>query len=94
VLDLSFNVLASLPEDIGVQLPALQQLYLCNNILVSLPKSLASCPIAELLASENGFKEVPRVVFALPQLAKLSLGACRLTDLPENISCLKNLRCG
>ena len=92
VLDLSFNMLVSLPEDMGLQLPALQQLYLCNNMLVSLPASLSSCPIIELLASENGFKEVPEVVTALPQLAKLSLGACRLNNLPDSISCLKSLR--
>lgn len=61
VLNLAFNKLASLPADIGVQMPNLQQLYLANNYLTSLPASLANTPVHDMFLSENNFDRVPQV---------------------------------
>lgn len=61
VLNLSFNVLQSLPTDMGAQLPALQQLYLANNYLTSLPDSLAQPELRDLFVSENDLQAVPQV---------------------------------
>lgn len=60
VLNLSFNKLTSLPDDLGLQLPGLQQLYLANNRLSHLPYSLHKVPLRDLFLSENAFTSVPQ----------------------------------
>lgn len=61
VLDLSFNLLEQLADDIGQQLPALEQLYLANNFLKHLPTSLGMLDLRDLFLSENAFEAVPQV---------------------------------
>ncbi|KAF6266084.1 hypothetical protein COO60DRAFT_642489 [Scenedesmus sp. NREL 46B-D3] len=95
VLDLSFNKLALLPAELGQQMPGLQQLYLANNYLKELPASLGQMTgLQDLFLSENGFEEVPQVLLRCSSLVKLSLAACQLTAMADELQDLAGLRCG
>jgi Leucine-rich repeat (LRR) protein len=62
VLNVSFCKLQSLPEDMGRQLPRLQQLFAANNFLEALPDSLAACAsLQDVFLSENAFTALPQV---------------------------------
>ncbi|PNH11205.1 Leucine-rich repeat protein SHOC-2 [Tetrabaena socialis] len=82
VLNLSFNRLASLPAALGAA-PVLQQMYLANNRLTDLPRTFACLPMVDLFLSENLFEAVPVAVLGMSQLAKLSMAACRLAEVPD-----------
>lgn len=89
VITAALRVLAA-----GTACPALQQLYVASNRLSSLPASLAATPLAEVFASENCFPQLPPVLLQLGQLLKLSLAACELRELPEDLTGLSELRWG
>jgi Leucine-rich repeat (LRR) protein len=55
VLNVSFNALRSLPACIG-DATRLQQLYVANNHLESLPDSFGALPLVDLFLSENAIK--------------------------------------
>jgi hypothetical protein len=78
----------------GTACPALQQLYVAANRLSSLPASLAATPLADVFASENCFPQLPPVLLQLGQVQKLSLAACELRELPEDLTGLSELRWG
>jgi Leucine-rich repeat (LRR) protein len=79
VLDLSFNKLQQLPEDMGQQLPALQDLYMANNFLTGLPDSLSRLELRDMFVSENDFQVVPKVSMGLSMCSRCagSMHVCR-----------------
>ena len=80
------------PTAAGTVCPSLQQLYLAMNRLDDLPASLACLPLEDVFASENAFTRMPRVLLGMGQLLKLSLAACQLRELPQDLAGLSSLR--
>ncbi|CAI2349555.1 unnamed protein product [Caenorhabditis sp. 36 PRJEB53466] len=91
VLDVSFNSLSSLPEDLG-SLTGLTTLVARNNLLEHLPKSMQFLENMEhLFLSGNRFDYFPPVVMAMRKLKTLHLGANRIDNLPYTINTLESL---
>jgi hypothetical protein len=76
----------------GATCPSLQQLYLACNRLADLPASLAPLPLEDVFASDNPFGRVPPVLLRLGRLLKLSLAACELRELPDDLAGLSGVR--
>uniref|UniRef100_A0A8R1HHC1 Leucine-rich repeat-containing protein 58 n=1 Tax=Caenorhabditis japonica TaxID=281687 RepID=A0A8R1HHC1_CAEJA len=91
VLDVSFNSLSALPEDIG-QLTNLTSLIARNNLLEHLPKSMQFLErIENLYLSGNHFEYFPPVIMALRRLKTLHIGGNHISELPYTISTLESL---
>ena len=84
-LDLNFNKLQSLPEQIGV-LWALQNLYVQGNQLQFLPEWIGQLPVLEYLdVSNNQLQSLPEQIGQLPVLEYLDVSNNQLQSLPEQI---------
>ena len=74
-LDLSFNKLAALPEEMFLdEPPALGQLFLQGNPLTSLPENIEACKALHTLdLAESGLETLPNSLAKLPNLTTLHL---------------------
>ncbi|XP_062596866.1 uncharacterized protein LOC134258357 [Saccostrea cucullata] len=91
IVDVSENILESLPETIG-QCEFLEILRLQENNLRDLPMELAQCTNLQVLnISRNLMDELPLVVTMCSSLEQLYLNDMFLTHLPDDIGCLDNL---
>ena len=95
VLDLSNNLLRSLPREI-INLVGLTRLFLRNNLLSSeddLPKSLASLKnLRDLHLSGNRLEIFPSQLLELTSLRNLFIGGNLIEEVPAEISRLSKLR--
>lgn len=78
LLDLSGNLLLSLPEDFGTRFPKLIELNLDSNALSKIPESLGdSCPKLKTLSLRNNGispdQGIPQSIFVKTQLIDLNL---------------------
>lgn len=101
-LDLSHNQIAgdipadSFPEVEGTALPwiALEELYLNNNRITSLPgglyKTLTSLAVLDIRS--NAISELSEDIENLMGLQTLELGANKITTLPSNLGNLTNIQ--
>ncbi|PIC41684.1 hypothetical protein B9Z55_009021 [Caenorhabditis nigoni] len=90
-LDVSFNSLSALPEEIGT-LRSLTTLIARNNLLEHLPKGMQLLENMEhLYLSGNRLEYFPPVVLTLRKLKTLHLGGNYIDSCPSNISVLTSL---
>ena len=91
-LDLSCNMLKSLPDSIGM-LSNLQELYLYYNNLSSIPESILILTNLQVLSlTNNNLTSLPDSIGILSNLKTLYLNYNNLTSLPESIGMLSNLK--
>ncbi|CAL2035943.1 hypothetical protein CAEBREN_32822 [Caenorhabditis brenneri] len=91
MLDVSFNSLSALPEDIGT-LTNLKTLIARNNLLEHLPKGMQLLENMEhLYLSGNRLEYLPPVILTMRKLKTLHLGGNRIDSCPSNISVLTSL---
>ncbi|KAF1762540.1 hypothetical protein GCK72_010802 [Caenorhabditis remanei] len=91
MLDVSFNSLSSLPEEIG-SLTSLTTLIARNNLLEHLPKGMQLLQNMEhLYLSGNRLEYVPPVILTMRKLKTLHLGGNYIDSCPSNISVLASL---
>ncbi|PIA16613.1 hypothetical protein COEREDRAFT_86994 [Coemansia reversa NRRL 1564] len=87
-LDISYNQVAVLPEDIG-RLNSLRALYTSNNMLESLPRSIDALQHLEVLdISGNCIASLEPPISRLSVLRILNIGENRLTRLPSFLGLL------
>lgn len=95
-LDVSYNQLRALPDDLGDALPALRRLYAAGNRIAGLPASLrrARAALEAVVLSENPLGALPPALAACARLAQLSLAACGLKgELGAQVGEMRALRC-
>jgi len=80
-LEIMYNHLASLPEDIGIKLNRLKNLDVSHNKLTRLPASLSKLvELRQLDLSCNKLPHIPEEILQLPFLKFLSFGYNKLTN--------------
>ncbi len=90
-LDLSFNLLESLPDGIGL-LQNLEQLHCASNKITALPDSIGTIQSLRLIEANNNMMiSIPQNIGQLQSLKKLVLNDNILTSLPEEIGNCNNL---
>jgi hypothetical protein len=91
-IDFSNNALAAIPRAV-FQLPSLSFLLLSDNEITVVPPEIAAMTSLTVLAlRSNPLTSVDPAIGALVKLETLSLGFCRLRELPRTISRLTALR--
>ena len=92
-LNLSFNLLETLPSEIG-NLVSLEFLHLTSNRLTRLPQEIGClCNLKELLLEYNRLTTLPEGMLRhMLRLRELQLTSNRLTSLPSEIGCLTALQ--
>ena len=91
-LDLSFNLLSSLPPSLPLHLPHLVSLNLSHNHLSSLPDSIfAFLHLKDLDVSHNLLPCLPPSICLLDRLRKLDLSHNILMKLPPDLDKLQSL---
>eukprot|EP00985_Skeletonema_marinoi_P013546 scaffold6742_cov164-Skeletonema_marinoi.AAC.5 len=84
-LDVSFNLLESLPDEIYL-LQNLEELHCCSNKIAALPESIGSIPSLRLIkANNNMLISLPKSIGQLQSLKSLVLSDNILTSLPDEI---------
>ncbi|KAL7668809.1 hypothetical protein ACOME3_009493 [Neoechinorhynchus agilis] len=93
-LTISDNEINRLPVDIG-NLHLLQELDCSRNEIFDLPEEIRYCQNLQVLdASGNPLQNgLPSAITSLMNLSHLTLNDISLTQLPDNIGNLENLRC-
>ena len=92
VLDVSSNLLTSIPEDTLSRLPCLRSLGLSFCLLETLPDDLGCCSsLISLEVQDNCLEHLPGSICNLHSLRILDLGQNELRSLPDRIKCLENL---
>ncbi len=91
VLDVSFNLLETLPEAIS-KLTSLQELYIANNKLSSLPESIGSLSSLRVIKANNNVLTTLPSVGSLHNLLELLVNENLLVSLPEDIGYCSRLR--
>ncbi|KAH0464351.1 hypothetical protein IEQ34_007137 [Dendrobium chrysotoxum] len=90
-IDLTNNKVSVLPPDIS-RLVQLQRLILANNVLQSLPNTVASLRSLKILTLDgNKISILPDELGSLSKLEQLSVSCNLLTCLPDTIGKLHNL---
>jgi len=90
-LNLTGNLLAELPEEIGTA-TTLRVLILNGNVLKSLPHSIGKLVRLEKLeANNNELTTLPKDIGRLSMLEELSLSGNPLAELPEAVGAMRNL---
>ncbi|HAA13218.1 MAG TPA: hypothetical protein DCE41_16605 [Cytophagales bacterium] len=80
LLDLSYNGMDFLPEEIGY-IPNLKELYLQQNNLTDLPMTLGACRKLEVIdLFQNPISNLPEVVLEIPSLREVGLGQTNIPD--------------
>ncbi|CAD5119816.1 DgyrCDS8400 [Dimorphilus gyrociliatus] len=95
-LNLSLNVISTLPEFNKETLQNLSTLMLNSNQLCNLPESIAVLKtLATVSLKSNNFTKFPTVLFDLPRLRELHLDDNNIQKVPNGIArlkrCLKEL---
>ena len=91
-LDLSFNQIEQLPDDLFCCLNSLNALLLSNNLLRTLPQSIALLSSLTLLRlSHNQLISLPESFGNLFNLTELALDSNKLSYLPESLAGAENL---
>lgn len=85
-----FTSLTILPEVIRL-FTSLESLNVSNNLLSSLPQSLAKLPISQLDLHNNRFESLPDVLFSMENLRVLDLSKNPLKPFTSRLSNLKTL---
>eukprot|EP00985_Skeletonema_marinoi_P006795 scaffold2984_cov70-Skeletonema_marinoi.AAC.3 len=84
-LDVSFNLLESLPDEISL-LQTLEELHCCSNKIAALPESIGSIQSLRLIkANNNMLISLPKSLGQLQSLKSLVLSDNILTSLPDEI---------
>ena len=84
-LDVSFNLLESLPDEISL-LQNLEELHCCSNKIAALPESIGSIQSLRLIkANNNMLISLPKSIGQLQSLKSLVLSDNILTSLPDEI---------
>ncbi|OQR89838.1 membrane protein [Thraustotheca clavata] len=92
VLDIGYNLLTSLPTEIGT-LKNLEELWVTNNALESIPESILELPKLRMLQlSNNKLKILPSNLGNASSLEVLSLDNNQLSVVPHSIGQLSNLK--
>ena len=92
VLDVSSNLLTSIPEDTLSRLPCLRSLGLSFCLLETLPADLGCCSsLISLEVQDNCLEHLPSSICNLHSLRILDLGQNKLRSLPDGMECLENL---
>eukprot|EP00986_Skeletonema_menzelii_P009084 scaffold4054_cov142-Skeletonema_menzelii.AAC.7 len=90
-LDLSFNLLQCLPEEISL-LQNLEELLCASNKITALPDSIGSIQSLRLIkANNNMMVSIPKSIGQLQSLKRLVLSNNILTSLPDEIGNCNNL---
>eukprot|EP01105_Mastigella_eilhardi_P007644 TRINITY_DN1916_c0_g1_i1.p1 TRINITY_DN1916_c0_g1~~TRINITY_DN1916_c0_g1_i1.p1 ORF type:complete len:1004 (+),score=298.73 TRINITY_DN1916_c0_g1_i1:31-3012(+) len=90
-LNLSFNKITSLPENIS-RLRDLKELNVANNTLITLPHSLTDMKSLTVFnVSSNTLRELPHNIGELQSLTKLDISHNQLTHLPTGVASLPQL---
>jgi Leucine-rich repeat (LRR) protein len=93
MLDLGHNALSSLPDELGDLSGLSDFLYLHDNQLSLLPRSLSGLKrLRYLNISENRFEIFPEAVCGMTGLRELRVSDNRIRSLPESIAGLRNVR--
>lgn len=91
-LNVSFNNLTAVPQEIAFTLPHLRFLDLSYNRLTTLPDSIGFLfHLEELLLCSNKLTSVPQSIAYLRNLVKLDLSYNHLTELPHSIGQITSL---
>ena len=90
-LDLSFNALTTLPEDVG-DLFQLKELNISCNKITLLPESLGKLvKLKKFIANGNKIAEIPTTIGKCIHLTDLVFSENKLTHLPIEVACCKKL---
>lgn len=91
-LDVSFNVLATVPDELPLRLPHLVCLRLSHNCISWLPDSIALFfHLRTLAVDHNRLTSLPATLAGLVKLRLLDVSHNQLTALPANIGSLESL---
>eukprot|EP00878_Enallax_costatus_P026031 GHUV01027903.1.p1 GENE.GHUV01027903.1~~GHUV01027903.1.p1 ORF type:complete len:599 (+),score=189.93 GHUV01027903.1:562-2358(+) len=83
-LDLSYNEIQHLPEQLWAGVTALNTLHLSSNKLRQLPQGISALSALKLLdVSDNPLSSLPEEIASLPALASLSCSNCSIPALPD-----------
>jgi hypothetical protein len=97
-MDVSFNNIRTLPEDISFRLPHLSHLDVSYNALTTLPDAFHYLyHLKTLLMTNNRFSSLPLCVCRLRELVKLDVSGNQLQKLPPEFTglrCLQYLNVG
>ena len=86
IINMAGNKLEVLP-DCSYNCPALEEIYLQDNRLDSLPHNLFKLPLLSILdVSNNKLQTVPYVMWTCPSLTEVNLSLNMLSDLPSSAS--------
>jgi Leucine-rich repeat (LRR) protein len=90
-LDLTFNKLEAIPDEIG-DLPQLEMLYIANNFISTISEQLAKLTkLKDLNLNHNALKVWPDCFSELAALKELKLVGNQLESVPKEIAKLQNL---
>ncbi|XP_072044102.1 uncharacterized protein [Amphiura filiformis] len=93
VLNLDYNDITELPNDVITSLPQLRQLSLIGNDLKEFPSVLGQLSKLQVLAaSENEISHLPDSFKCLKELETLDLVGNKLTELIPDFGCLMKLQ--
>lgn len=94
LLDLSKNQLTILPNDITFESEhSVKQVFLQNNMLVSIPPEICRCQVLEdLRVSRNQLPHLPPALGKIHALIRLDASGNRISHTPPSLSQLMNLR--
>ncbi len=89
-LSIDENKLNETPDSLGL-CSSLEQISLAWNQLADLPDTFSQLKLEELSLDGNKFESVPSAILEMRSLKLLTLRACNLRKIPENINNLTNL---
>ena len=92
-LNLNYNMLETLPEQIRSMHASITELHVCNNLLLKLPNGLFHLTsLIRLKLAENKLKVIPDDVSKLTMLRHLDLDFNRVQVIPEALASMSRLQ--